>query len=486
MASRRVIEFNAAAPPSNARTAHHPKGEDIAMNILQLRKQASGLALAIALATGTAMVAGHIVPDAAHAQRKKKKSKEESSDSKPQYSKEFVAAFSPLNDASNAEGANIASLRPQLDQVMALAQNPDEKFQSGLLAYNMGIKAEDLELRLLGMETMLESGKAPIDAQGQYNYIAYQTASMLKQYEKARGYLKRAMDLGFSGGASQSDLLVAMAQNHFNTKQYAEGLGYLDQAIKAKQAAGEPLDEQLYEIAFSVAYREDLQPQVYDYAIERAARWPTDENWRNAINVVRVLNDYGPQPTLDILRLSRMADVMSDKQDYIIYVETADARRLPQEVKDVIEEGYASGALDRDDPYIAEQLRIATGRISADRADLPSYEKDAMAAGAELRTVLGAGSAFLNYGDYAKAAMFFEKAAAMPGADTEEVLTRLGIAQVGMGDYAAARETFGKITGARAPIGRVWAGYAASQSGDLTGAGSEADDGPSLKELTGA
>ena len=455
------------------------------MNIRTLRKQASGFALAIALVTGTAMVAGHIVPDEAHAQRKKKKKGKDDEAGKPQYSKEFVDAFAPLNDATKAEGADIAALRPQLDQVFALVKNDDEKFQSGLLAYNMGVQANDLELRLLGMETMLESGKAPFDAQGQYNFIAYQTAAVLKQYEKARGYLKRVMELGYQGGPSQSELLVAMAQNHFNTDQYAEGLGYLDQAIAAKTASGEPVEEKLYEIAFSVAYREDLRPQVYDYAIERATRFPTDANWMNAINVVRVLNDFGPQQALDVLRLSRMADVMNEKQDYIVYVETADARRLPQEVKEVIEQGYASGTITRDDTFIADQLRIADSRIAADKADLPAYEKDAMAPDAKLATVLGAANAFLNYGEYAKAAQLFEKALGLPGVETGEALTRLGIAQVGMEDYAAAQETFAKISGPRQPIGKVWAGYAAAQAGEMPGAAAQEETGPSLQELMG-
>lgn len=453
------------------------------MNTVTLRKQASKLVLAIALATGTAMVAGHVVPDEAHAQRKKKKDKKEK-ESKPEYSKEFVAAFTSLDEQTKAEGADVAALRPQLDQVMAMAQSGDEKFQSGLLAYNMGVKINDLSLRLLGMETMLASGKTPLAAVPQYNFIAFQTASVLEQPMKARGYLQQAINLNYSTETTRpSDLLVALAQNHFNTDEYVKGLEYLDQAIAAKKAAGEPVEERLYEIAFSVAYREDLQPQVYDYAVARAIEFPSDANWTNAINVVRVLNDFEAQPTLDILRLSRMAGVMTDKQEYIIYVETADARRLPQEVKDVIEQGYAIGAVERDDTYIADQLRIATDRIATDREELPVLEADASAADAGLRTVVAAGNAFLSYGEYAKATKFYEKALGMPGVDTEEVLTRLGIAQVGQEDYAGAKATFGKITGTRMPIARVWSGYASAQAGDEPGA---AETGPSLSDLMDA
>ncbi|MEM9084600.1 MAG: hypothetical protein AAGB23_01595 [Pseudomonadota bacterium] len=452
------------------------------MNTLKLRKQASKLVLAIALATGAAMIAGHVAPAEAQAQRKKKKDKKE--DDKPQYSKEWREAFVPLDEQLKAEGADPRSFTSQIDQVVAISQSGDERLQTGQLIYNAGIRLGEIDssetgqnaayaMRLRGMEMMIGSGKAPAAAVGQYNFIAYQLAGASGQAEKSRTYLQAAIDAGYSGNQSPSDLLVAMAQTYFSTDEYAKGLQVLDDAIASKQAAGEPVEERLYEFAFSVAYREDLQPQVYDYAIRRAQMFPTDDNWTNAFNVVRVLNEYGAQETLDILRLKRIAQLLDDKQDFIIYVETADARVLPQEVKDVIELGYATGEVERDDTFIADQLRIATGRIETDREELPVLEEDARAAGADLATVRAAGSAFLSYGEFDKAVEFYSKTATMPGGDTEETLTRLGMAQVGMEDYEGAKATFAKVTGPRMPIARIWAGYAEYQSG-----GASAQSGP--------
>lgn len=468
------------------------------MNTLTLRKQASKLVLAIALATGTAMVAGHIVPDEAHAQRKKKKKKKGDDGGSAQYSKEWRAAFVPLDEALKAEGADPSAFTQQIEQVVALSQSGDEKLQTGQLIYNTGIrlgegtpteaqKKAGIATRLRGMEMMLASGKVPIAATGQYNFIVFQLASVSGQNAKARQYLDQAINLGYTGGQTKADLLVAKAQTYFNDDMYAQGLEVLDDAFAAEFASGQTPEERLYQIAFSVAYREDLRPQVYDYAVTRAQLYPTDENWTNAINVVRLLNeDYDDQATLDMLRLSRMAGVMKDKQEYIIYVETADARRLPQEVKEVIEQGYSLGAIERDDSYITEQLRIASGRIESDRQELPSLESDARAADASLATVRAAGSAFLSYGEYAKAVEFYQKSLGMPGVDMEESLTRMGIAQVGMEDYAGAQATFAKINGARKPMAKVWSGYAAYQSGDAAPGAPAADEGPSLGDLMSA
>lgn len=470
------------------------------MNTLTLRKQASKLVLAVALATGTAMLAGHVFPDEAQAQRsKKKKKKGKEQEAAGEYSPEWRGAFVPLSEQLAVEGVDPRSYTAQIEQLVGMTKSGDEQMQTGQLIYNAGIRAGNLaqdeagkaaaiQTRLRGMEMMINSGKAPIAATGQYNFIAYQLASVARQPVKARGYLQQAMGLGYTGGQSQADLKMALAQTYFRTDEYAQGLAILDEAFAATKAAGQTPDESLYEIAFSIAYREDLQPQVYDYAIARAQAYPTEENWTNAINVVRVLNDLDDQQTLDILRLSRQAGVLNDKQNYIIYVETADARRLPKEVKEVIEQGYAEGAIGTDDTYISDQLRIATGRIASDRADLPALERDARAANASLATVRAAGSAFLSYGEYAKAAEFYEKSLSIPGVDAGEALTRLGIAQIGMEDYAGAQETFAKVTGARMPIAKVWSGFAMYEGGGAPAAsgGAGGDSGPTLEELMNA
>ena len=52
----------------------------------------------------------------------------------------------------------------------------------------------------------------------------------------------------------------------------------------------------------------------------------------------------------------------------------------------------------------------------------------------------------------------------MPGADRDLVLTRLGIAQIGLKNYDAARETLGKVTGARMPVARLWSAFARQQA----------------------
>ncbi|MEE4154027.1 MAG: hypothetical protein V2I27_07690 [Erythrobacter sp.] len=448
------------------------------MKTITLRKQASSLALAFALATGTAVMAGALFPAEAHAQKRKKgkdKDAEAESASKPQYSKEFIEAYQPVNTALNAEGADAAALMPQVRAVIPLANSPDEKLAGGGLVYNAGIKAADRAVQLEGMQIMLSSGKVPAEQIGQYNFIAYQLASALNQFGPARTYLQGAIDANFTNETiGTEDLQIAMAESYFANEEFVAGLDYLGRAIENRKEQGLAVDERWYRRGITIAYQNEIVPQIYDVATMWIAEFPSQTNWRDAINLARNLNNFESPEMLDLLRLSRRLDALTEKNDYIYYIEAADARRLPLEVKEVIEEGYASGAIGRDDTYVAESLSIASGRIASDQADLPALERDAGAADAGLRTVVAAGNAFLSYGQHSKAVRFFEKALGMPGVDTNEVLTRLGIAQVGTGDYAAAQATFAKVTGNRMPIARLWAAYA-----DAQGSGTSASAMPS-------
>ncbi|MBI1401704.1 MAG: hypothetical protein GC147_00635 [Porphyrobacter sp.] len=428
------------------------------------RGLARHLALAIALAGGTAMLAAPGLTDAAHAQKRDKKKKEEEAP-KAEYSKEFVAAYKPVEEALKVEGADLAALRPQIDALLPLAVSADEKLATGGLLYNAGAKANDREIQLKGMEMMLGSGKLSAEDTPRYSFVAYQLANALQQYDKSRTYLQHAIDGNFTTDqVTKADLQITMAESYFSSQDYAQGLDYLQNAIAERKAAGQPVDALWYRRGITVAYNNKVLPQLYDFAAEWIADYPSKDNWRDAINLVRNVNSFEGPEILDLLRLAKKAGVLTEKQDYVYYIETADPRRLPKEVKDLIDEAYATGAVSKDDIYVADSLTTANSRIKTDQSDLPALEKDASAPSAGLRTVFAAGDAFLSYGQYAKAANFYQKSLEMPGVERNVALTRLGMAQIGTGDYAAAQETLSKVDGSRAPIAMLWSAYAAEQA----------------------
>lgn len=440
------------------------------INLSSPRRQLPGLArqlaLAVALASGTAVLAVPGFADAAHAQKRDKKKEDEKAAAKPVYSKEFVAGYQAIETASKAPGADLNAIKAQLDALLPQAVSPDEQIAIGGLIFNTGITAKDEAFQFKGVELMLASGKVQPAEVPRFTLVAFQLAASLKQYDKARSYLQRAMDLNYADAKiSASDLQMNMAELYFSEDRNIEGLKYLSDAIAQRKAQGQPVDARWYRRGISVAYTNQIVPQVYDFVTAWVIDNPQPENWRDAVNLTRNLNDFDAPVMLDLLRLSRQLDMIQDKNEYIYYIEAADARRLPKEVKDVIDQANARGVIPKgSDSFVDEQLTIASGHIASDRADLPALERDANAAAATYRTVVAAGDAFLSYGEHAKAAGFYQKSLALAGADTNLVLTRLGIALIGAGDFAAAREALAKVEGPRLPIAKLWTAYAAQQA----------------------
>ena len=171
---------------------------------------------------------------------------------------------------------------------------------------------------------------------------------------------------------------------------------------------------------------------------------------------------------LDLLRLARLTNTLRTKAMYLEYVDAADARKLPNEVVQVLDAGSAANLLDNNIQLVKDARTVAAARIAADKSELPALQRDAAASNAKLVTVMAAADTLLSYGKYAEAEALYAKAAAMPGANAPLVLTRQGIAQVQQAKYADAQATFAKVQGPRQPITNLWALYAAQKASGTT------------------
>lgn len=429
------------------------------MNGSTLRKRASGMAMAIAIATGAMITTSAIVAEPAYAQKKKKKKKE-----KAEYSKEFIAAYSPVNDAFNAENADTAALKPQLLAIVPLAKSPDEKNALGGLLYNASISLKDPAMQSQGMEMMLSSGKVAPERIAGFNFIAFQLRYAAEDFAGAQPFLQAAMDNNYTNERyNADDLKLLMFETKVSDGKLVDAIGYVEAQAASKKAAGGTVPEIWYRRAVSEAYGAELGPQLYSIVQLWVADYPTTKNWTDAINLTRNLNEYESPEMLDLMRLASTVGTITDLNDVSLYVESADPRRLPLEVKNLIEKAYADGTVSRDDIYLADSLTTANQRIPADRSELPEIEAEADATTGDLKTVMAAGDVFYSYGEFAKAERFYSKALTMPGVDTALAQTRLGMSQIALGKYDDAKATLGKVQGNREPIAGLWATYAAEK-----------------------
>lgn len=431
------------------------------MTIFSRAKPVSSLALAMALAIGATATTFVTVADPAYAQRNRDRDNQEQSQT---VSSEYAALYGPIDQAAKSNPPDWAQVAARLPELLAISNSADERLFTGDLMRIAGAQTGNDDLQLQGLQLMLQSGKTPQANLGIFNYIVYQLLSGRGQHVESRPYLQNAIDQNFT---FEGFTTITLQSNMFNTfaqaGDYAGGVNYLvSEFDRIKAETGQPAEETLYAMAVQTSFDNALVPQAYNVSQEWVTAYPKLPNWRNAINVVRALGNYDiNDELLDLLRLSRVVGTLDNNQDYLTYVDSARANQtqVPIDVVSVLQEGLAAGAIDSDDTFVSELIDTLSNRVAEDRAEIPTLVSSAQEPGAPLRRVTGNAHVLLAFGEFEAAETLYTQALNMAGADRNEVLTRLGIAQVSQGKFDAARASFGQITGSRQPIAQLWTAY---------------------------
>ncbi|OYW45203.1 MAG: hypothetical protein B7Z33_04930 [Sphingomonadales bacterium 12-68-11] len=405
-----------------------------------------------ALALG-AVVAVGVAPATAQAQRQQRQQQAP----QPSYSREFTAVYQPIADVANAPAGDFAAARTQIPGMLAAAQTADDRYAAGNVLVVLGTKLNDRPLQRQGLELMLASGKVPAEQLGQVQFFIGSLAYDAKDWQAARAGLAAAKAAGYTDAA----IVGLTAESYFGEGQIEPGLDYLQSELAALRAAGQPLRADWIRRGLRVAL-EGRSPKVGDWSALLVSAEPSPENWAAVLQIVGGSTADDKQVQLDLLRLMRLANAMTDRREYVAYIEAADPRIMSNEVTKVLDAAVAAGVLTTGDEYYTEIKRIVDLRVPEDRRDAPSLV-------AEART--GTGSDALNAGDvlysleqFAEAEEMFRLATEKGGADRDRALTRLGIAQVQQGKLDAAKATFAQVAGARAPIARLWEAYIDSKA----------------------
>lgn len=382
---------------------------------------------------------------------------------------DIVAAQAKVNAATDdasqksarAElGALVAAERAQLATTVAAAVTPDDHLMAGQLELELGGIALDPALQRQALQDMIASGKSDPANLGKFQFYLGNFALQADDYPGAIAGFQAAIAAGYSDPQAN----VMLADAYLKNKQLDKGLPALQHAIDVQKASGQPVPVTWYRTGVVSAYNAKLVAPTLSFGAGLIQQEPTKQNWALLLEVVQAVASYPAQEELDLLRLMGRTKSYAQKADYLEYIQAADARRLPGEVLDVIAAGEASGMLNASDPSVSEAKAIAGGRVTADRASLPSLERDARAPSANTATTLAAADAALSYGQAADALAIYKIALDKPGVDTNRVLTRMGIAQIDTQDYAGAQATFAKITGPRQPLAQLWSIYATQKA----------------------
>ncbi|WP_343807349.1 hypothetical protein [Alteraurantiacibacter aestuarii] len=405
---------------------------------------ASAFAMTIALAGGALVTNAGIAP-AAYAQ---------------DYSDEFVDAYQPVADVVNAEGGDAASVTGQLPGIVALAMNADEKFAAGNLILSAGNKTNTPALQRQGLELQLESGMVDPANVGQYYWFVGNLAFQMEDYNDARTALESAV----ANGWTESDPVALLAETYYEQDDVTGGVAYMLGQAERVLASGGTVPEQWLLRGLQTAYGEDLLDQSTDISVLLVTNHTSPRNWMNALQVINALHELDDQAQLDLFRLMRLTGSLTERSEFIRYIEAADPRIMSNEVVDVLAAGLAAGEFEAaGDTYYTEVKSIVEARMADDANEAPELVADARSeAGGEAALI--AGDVLYSLDDFAGAEEMYAMAVTKGGIDANTALTRMGIAQVQQGKIAEAQATFGQVSGPRSTVAKMWSAYAMTQA----------------------
>ncbi|RPF70328.1 tetratricopeptide repeat protein [Aurantiacibacter spongiae] len=422
-----------------------------------VRGPVARLAMAAALAGGAALGSLALsAPAQAQDQQQEERQRE--------FTPAFVEVYQPVAAMLEGEAANPEGARAQIGSVEAAAQSPDDRYAAGNLILSIGNKLNDPALQRRGLEMMLATNTVPASELARFNFFVGQLAYNAGDYAAARSAVEAAMAANYTDNDNDpgNDPEYIIIQSYVAEDNPTAAVDYTVQAAQRRLDAGQPVPERWLLRALQTTYDSELAPQAVDVSDLLLKTHPTEQNWKNAIQVVNALTEFPEDQRVDLYRLMQAAGVLDERTTMIRFIEDLDPRIMANEVGDILALGLQNGQFSATDSYYTEVKPIVDERAPLDRREIDTTI--AQARSGDSLDAMNAGDVLYSLDDYARAAEMYQLAIEK-GADADTARTRLGIAQTMQGDYAAAQTTFGQVDGQREPIARLWAIYAAQQAG---------------------
>ncbi|MET0240917.1 MAG: hypothetical protein ABW184_13590 [Sphingobium sp.] len=380
---------------------------------------------------------------------------------KPAISAAFGPSVQEMQKANNAK--DWPALKAAIDKGTPSASSPDDKFFLAFYNYQYSIGVNDTALQRTSVEAMVASGKAPADLAPKLEGMLGQWAIEGGDPDKAIGHLERALTAPDANPA----LNYLLAESYFSkgvkagggqsnaasVPLFTTGLASLQKAIDGMKAAGQPIPPAYYDRGAQVA-RAVGGAEGQKWALASVEQGGSPEGWNILLTGYQDSHrNMTRNEMLDLYRLMSTAKAFQQPSEYAEYADAALKSGLVGEAKAVIDQGRAVGKIQP--TQLGDIYQLANAEVPKDRAGLPASEA-AAAKAADGKIAASTASAYLGYGDNAKAATLYRLAIQKGGVDANEVNTRLGIALTRSGDKEGAKAAFGAVTGPRKELADLW------------------------------
>jgi hypothetical protein len=396
--------------------------------------------------------------------KKEKKGKEAAAPAAPKrnYSKPFIAAYTPVVDKLN-KAKDPAGAKADFPNIVAAIATDDDRYEAGILAINIGAALKDLPFQEQGIDLLLASATTPANIKTEYTFRKGAIAYDGKKFADAERLMTDAYNMGHR--ANNIEFLISNAQSQQNKN--ADALAWLGKAIEADKAKG-VVNKAYFVRAATIAAKEKNYGGAAGWYKQLLATENNADYWHDALAYFDRSVTFNPEESLDLFRLMRVTNGLRFQQEYAQYLDSLSyiGVRYPAEAVSVLDEGFAKGVIARNNITFSEKYNEAKSRLAEDTRTLPGTIAPAKASAKGMLTTLTADS-FFSHKDYKTAKELYEAALAKgpvldkDGKDqSERTRFRLAMSKTMLGDYAGAKADFAMMTGAnRKALAEYWVMY---------------------------
>ena len=349
-------------------------------------------------------------------------------------------------------------------------RTPYENYVLDRMKLMLASATEDDKTAMAALESIISSGRLEkkdnadfIQALANYHYNA-------KDYTKALEWFKRYQKEAPEPGK----VSLSMSRAYYLNNDFANAKTELAKIVGDAEAAGKaPALDDLRLLASANAKLKDMAG--YTTILEKiVAQYPSDDYWVDLLRRVPGKPGFRPALLLDFYRLELAALKALEPDEYTEMAEIALQGGFFTEAKQAMDAGFANGVLGKGANAAKHKaLRDKAAKNAADDAKTIDAG-DASARSAKTgQPLVNLGYAYVTMGQFDKGLDLIEKGIAKGGLkNPEDAKLRLGVALVKAGRKADAIKVFETIKGndGAGDLARYWAMYAKGPAATATAA----------------
>lgn len=378
------------------------------------------------------------------------------------------AALKPLLDAKN-----FTEVQNRISQAEAMPnRTPYEDYVINRMKLSWALSSENSAVAIPTMEAIINSGRLSQAEQLSYFQALgdanYNTKNFAKAVEWYTRYQKE--------GGDPAKVRAALSRAQVNSGNFAGAKEMLLASINdAKKAGQKPSENDLRLLGQEANKAKDND--AYMLALENLVQYyPSDDFWMDLLNrgVTRKAGFDEATYGASMLRLEMAAVKAMPPEHYTYLAEIALRDGFPAEAKEVLDAGFAAGALGKgSDAKTHNALRAKATKQAADDAKTIAAGEASAAKAKTGAGLVNLGWAYATMGQADKGIGFIQQGIAKGGLKApDDAKLRLGMAQVRAGKKAEAIQTFQGINGkgGAADIARYWVVLLQQQGGTAVAA----------------